>query len=221
MSNSGSYDQIKEKIVKEIDAIIEKKEALVRSKQERISEKEEKIEIFEKGVKSGKNARKNLDLQIVEFSRQEADFDLQIGNLHAQIKIIENEKRGLQAVKLEREQELQKTDKMNLETVLILEKYKNDKALLQKDLEELITINDASIKALTIKKPEDEDDNTCPICLEGYNKTDHFRSCISLCFHQFGMSCLEKFLMHAVRLATETSKKGVIYIDFTDLSPIK
>lgn len=43
------------------------------------------------------------------------------------------------------------------------------------------------------KEEENNDDNTCSICFEKYDKGKHQRSCITVCGHQFCNNCIYSF----------------------------
>ena len=203
------YREIKEKIVNDIDKIIKEKEDLVHLKKRKIWENEKRLQRGENRVKSGEHEYGlSIKQEIAELTSKKDESDLQIGNLNdqigdfkAQIKNIERVKDDLEYAKLEKEKELHLIADMNLRRKCALTKLIDEKVVLQIEMEQLLANNDASIRAMALRistfndnndENDDADDNTCAICLEKYNRKDHFRSCVILCGHQFGKQCLQK-----------------------------
>jgi len=58
-------------------------------------------------------------------------------------------------------------------------------------IQDLVQLKSLCKKFSNLQKTKDSDKKECRICFENYSN-DHKESCINLCGHRFGNSCLEK-----------------------------
>jgi len=188
---SNLYKEAKEKLIDEIENLQtqhEEEESLIRVT---IQNKDFETNAIQMEVNESESKMSVLKDEIKKIIEKKENYSDEIRALEEKID-------GLNTQMTEKHFEIHGMSKSNDMKLQKMEKLENEKNKLRDELDKMVAENVERVSSLSLKtenirdNQSDSSENSCAICFEAYNKEDHYHSCITLCGHRFGLSCLEK-----------------------------
>ena len=181
MAEQNIYEKAKEKLSKEIDELEESYKCEISQSQAGIDEERTKLIKLEDEIKESES-------EVQEMTAKAQGLGRRIQTLQVQIA-------GLQSELTEKHFEIQSKERLVKAKKTESQRSKDKITSLEKELDEKIKTNVERMSSLSVNQQDTTNEKVCDICMEEYDKKEHFHSCISLCGHRFGKSCLEKTLL--------------------------